>query len=61
MMVGGYEKFQKGDHFINGLKNMRALVKENLKIEDSEMVKVSFKNGENTIEFINFIPGSVLA
>lgn len=60
-MTGDYEEFQKANHFINGLKNMRAVIKEEIKIEDSEMIKVSSKDGENKIEFINFTPGSVIA
>lgn len=60
-MQGEYEDFKKASHYINGLKKMSAVVKEDINLDKSEMVKITSCEGENKIEFTNFTPGSVIA
>ncbi|XP_015794828.1 glycogen debranching enzyme-like [Tetranychus urticae] len=59
-LEGGHEEFHKNSHYLNGLKNMKADIKQNIRLAESAMVKIESNDGSNTVHFNQFPPGSVV-
>ncbi|RWS27560.1 glycogen debranching enzyme-like isoform X2 [Leptotrombidium deliense] len=57
----GEQQYIKDEKFINGLGAFKAVLKENISVENSEMVKITTDNGLNKVDFENFVPSSVIA
>ncbi|KAI1280935.1 Glycogen debranching enzyme [Halotydeus destructor] len=60
-MTGSPDNYSKNGSVINGIQGFCGELKEHLDVSQSEMVTVTSAQGENSIGFKRFTPGSVIA